>query len=208
MNVSSAVLGAVLAGGASRRMGADKARIVLAGRRLGARAVEVLRAELDRVVVVSRRPGDHADLGAPEIADRLRDCGPLGGIHAALDHAGGDPVFVLACDLPAVGPALVTYLLGRALPRLTAESSPACVVPTMGDRTQPLCGVYNAACRPLIEEWLAAGERRVLELVDSIAVERVELRPELSFFRADLLDNVNDPETVERFVAGLTVAPE
>lgn len=201
----SEVLGAVLAGGESRRMGVDKARLELAGRSFGARAVAALRAELERVVVVSRRLGDHADLGAPEIADRLAGNGPLGGLHAALEHAAGRPVFALACDLPAVGPELVAHLLERALPTVTGGGPPRAVVPALGGRLQPLCGVYSPACAEEIERRLAAGARRVLELIDAVDALRVELGPELPFYRDDLLDNVNEPELARRL--GVELAP-
>ncbi len=195
MRAASEVVGAVLAGGASRRMGADKARLELAGSSLGERAVETLRTQMEEVVVVSRELGDHADLGAPEIADLVPGKGPLGGLNAALDHARGRPVFLLACDLPVVGPELVAYLLESALPVLGDVGA---VVPTLGGRTQPLCGVYAAVCQPELEQRLTAGELRVLELVEAVGPMRVELHRELAFYRDDLLDNVNDPEAAGR----------
>lgn len=198
MEAASEVVGAVLTGGESRRMGRDKARLELAGRTLGARAVETLRAAIRDVVVVSRRRGDHTDLGAPEIADRRPGNGPLGGLDAALDYAAGRPVFVLACDLPRVGPELVVHLLGRARAAFAAEPPHAAVLPTLGGRPQPLCAAYHPDCRPEIERRLAAGELRMLDLVDALGAVRVALKSELSFFRPDLLDNVNDPGAVAR----------
>lgn len=198
MNLSSGAVGAVLAGGRSRRMGADKARLELEGRSFGARAAAALGSELERVVVVSGRLGDHPDLGVPEIADRLPGNGPLGGLHAALDHAGGLPVFALACDLPAVGPELVAHLLELALPVMDPAGPPRAVVPALGGRLQPLCGVYSPACKRQIELRLAAGARRVLDLIEAIDAVRVELGPELAFYRDDLLENVNDPELARR----------
>ncbi len=189
-------------------MGADKARLELAGRSLGGRAIAALGARLERVVVVSRRLGDHPDLGAPEIADRLPGHGPLGGLHAALEHAAGRPVFALACDLPAVGPELISYLLELALPTVTTGDAARAVVPALGGRLQPLCGVYSPGCKPEIERRLAGGERRVLGLIEAIDAVRVELGPDLPFYRADLLDNVNDPELARRLGIELALATE
>lgn len=189
-------------------MGADKARLQLAGRSLGARAVDALRSELERVVVVSRRIGDHGDLGVPEIADRLTDSGPLGGLHAALDHAQGSPVFVLACDLPVVGAELVCYLLGLAETTIGRDDRARAWVPALGGRLQPLCGVYTHACKPVIERQLAAGGRRVLDLVEAVEATRVELGTDLPFYRDDLLDNVNDPEMAGRLGVELAAVTE
>lgn len=198
-------LGAVLVGGSSRRMGADKAALELEGRSLGERAVAVLRSRLERVVVVSRRLGDHAGLGVPEIADRLPGAGPLAGMQAALDHAHGAPVFILACDLPNVGPRLVAHLVERALAPLAEAGRAGAVVPAIGGRVQPLCGVYGAGCGREIARRLETGALRVLDLLDAIETERVDLGPELAFYRDDLLDNVNDPRAAARVGA---VPPE
>lgn len=208
MKAASEVVGAVLAGGTSRRMGADKARMRLDGLSLGERAVRTLGSEIERVVVVSRILGDHADLGVPEIADRLSDNGPLGGLHAALDHAGGLPVFVLACDLPVVGPELVAHLLDLALPALGGDGSERAVVPALGRRLQPLCGVYAGSCKPEIERRLARGERRVFELAEAVGMIEIELDRGLPFYRSDLLDNVNDPKTAGRLGVEVTSAAE
>ena len=199
-------LGAVLVGGDSRRMGTDKARLLLGGESLAARAVHTLESMLGKVVVVSRRMGDHADLGVSEVVDRMPGTGPLAGIHAALEHAAGRPVFALACDLPAVGPELVRHLL-RVSSGVFGEIAVArAVIPTLQGVTQPLCGLYSALCRAEIEIWLKRGDRRVLDFLGTVDTLRVELGPELPFYRDDLLDNVNDRTQARRLGVDLDVA--
>lgn len=197
MAASGDMLGAVLVGGESRRMGIDKANLELGGERLGASAVRVLQSELDRVVVVSRRRGEHDDLGAPEIADARPGCGPLGGLHAALMHAGGAPVFVLACDLPAVGRELVAHLIGAATGR-GGHTLPWSVLPRQGDRRQPLCGVYSASSLRVVRERLDRGALRMLGLAATLDTTWVDIEPTLPFYRRDLLINVNDRAAAAR----------
>ncbi len=103
------MLGAVLAGGQSSRFGSDKALAMLDGETLLARAVAALSRWCDAVVVVGR---DSAP--APTLADWPRPgMGPLGGIAAALRHAGQsgcDEVLTLGvdcADLPGDLPALL-----------------------------------------------------------------------------------------------------
>ena len=55
-----------------------------------------------------------AAIAPRRIVDIVPDCGPLGGIHAALTAARGDAVFVAACDMPFLSVAFVSYLLGLA----------------------------------------------------------------------------------------------
>lgn len=189
-------VGAVLVGGASRRMGQDKALLTHEGEALAERACRSLAAHLEEVVVVSRALGDHPGLGVPEIEDRLPGFGPLSGVHAALEHAGGRAAFVLACDLPAVGAELVEYLLERAVPMPSEE--PLVVLPELEGRAQPLAALYSGPCHREIESWLVSGKRRVLDFVDSVRAVRVELTPDLAFFSRGLLDNVNDPQEARR----------
>jgi FdhD protein len=202
MDRSNGVLGAVLAGGGSRRMGRDKALLELDGQSLVARAADALGRHLDEVVIVSARLGDHEHPRATEIADRFRGKGPLGGIHAALVHARGRPVLVLACDLPRVGPELVDYLLEEARQRLSGDSSPGVVAVAMDGRVQPLCAVYSPACLPPIERRIRRGELRTLDFASAVGLGRIQLGPKLPFYRNDLLLNVNAPAEARAAGAG------
>lgn len=198
MAATAQILGAVLTGGESRRMGVDKASLELDGERLGARAVRILRAELSDVVVVSRQIGEHSDLGAEEIADRRPGNGPLAGLDTALAHAGGRAVFVLACDLPKVSRELVSHLLEAATSHAASGDAAWAVVPSHAGRLQPLCGVYSPRCLPETENRLDRGELRMLDLLSAIETDEIELLADLPFYRAGLLENVNDRATAER----------
>jgi molybdopterin-guanine dinucleotide biosynthesis protein A len=103
------ILGAILAGGQSRRFGSDKAAALFEGEPL----IEHVRAQLaphvDAVIVVGR-PGAVADLPAAGL-------GPLGGIAGALDHAaahGFAGVLTAPCDTPRLPATLIAALLRRA----------------------------------------------------------------------------------------------
>jgi molybdenum cofactor guanylyltransferase len=99
------LLGAVLAGGQSRRFGSDKAMALWRGRTLLDWAVEALRPHVETVAICGRAGGlDDRPPG------RL---GPLAGVNAALHHgaaAGFDAVLTLPCDTPSVDVALLDRL--------------------------------------------------------------------------------------------------
>lgn len=112
------VLGAVLAGGRSRRFGSDKAVALLDGARLIDRVLGALRDQVDAVIVCGREMP-----GAACVADRPGpDLGPLGGINAALryglDHGFAEVVSV-PCDAPFLPRDLVVRLAG-SVPRYAA----------------------------------------------------------------------------------------
>ena len=101
------ILGAILAGGQSRRFGSDKAQALLDGRPLIAHSRAALAAHVDAVVVCG---------GAGGLPDRPRaGLGPLGGLNAALHHAraiGAKGVLTTGCDTPVFPDWAVRALIG------------------------------------------------------------------------------------------------
>lgn len=90
------MLGAILCGGPSRRMGTPKALLPWNGRTLLEHARDrLIAAGLEPVLL---GPADWADAyGLQRISDAIEEAGPLGGLLAVL--ARGD-AFALAVDVP------------------------------------------------------------------------------------------------------------
>ena len=104
--------GAVLTGGASRRMGTDKALVEVDGRALALRVADALRAAgASRVVAVGGDLERLQALGLEAVPDLHPGEGPLGGILTALAATDQDVVVVLACDLPAADPSAITAVV-------------------------------------------------------------------------------------------------
>lgn len=193
------ILGVVMAGGGSRRMGFDKCQVELGGQTLVARSASVLAPVCDEVVV-SIQSGSAGEYGSLRvIRDRRPHCGPLAGLESTLGEgvAVGSSVFLLACDLPHVGTDVVLYLLDCARDR----GDCAAVVPSIEDRRQPLCALYRASALARVSRQLESGERSMRALLDVISVLEVELSEELPFFRTDLFRNLNRPADLAGVVA-------
>ncbi|MDB5584147.1 MAG: molybdenum cofactor guanylyltransferase [Bradyrhizobium sp.] len=108
------VLGAILAGGRSRRFGSDKAEARLAGRTLLDHAIHQLQPQAEAIVICGRTSAHLA------LNDRPRpNLGPLGGINAALHYAQGagfDAVVSVSCDTPLLPKMLVARLCSTKAP--------------------------------------------------------------------------------------------
>lgn len=182
--------GFILAGGASSRMGTDKARLSLGGSTFIERIARALREATPDLRVVSARP-ESFDLNLPVVADIHRDCGALGGLHAALRACRAPWALVVSCDLP-----FVTGELFARLGELRAKETDA-VAPLQADgRPQPLCALYSTAvCLERVERLLQEGERRPRVLLREVRTRWV-VHTELSDLRdAELFFmNVNTPE--------------
>ena len=188
------LLGAVLVGGQSRRMGTDKSRLVLAGRSVLAGLYELLAERVGEAWVIGRRPDAE---GLPASArwhlDLEAGQGPLGGIATALRIAGGDPargVCVVGCDMPVLGGEVLDLLLSNR-----DRTAPATVLvnPSTGG-VEPLVAVYEASALASVEQALSAGRRGVRDWLAEAEATRVDVPPAL----AGQLVNVNTPEELQQ----------
>jgi molybdopterin-guanine dinucleotide biosynthesis protein A len=92
--------GIVLAGGASRRMGQDKAFLALGGQLLIEVVIERMAQVCREVLVVAGDMQPYVGLGAPVVEDRFRGVGVLGGLHAGLEAAAHELTLAVGCDMP------------------------------------------------------------------------------------------------------------
>ena len=169
---SPRLLGAVLAGGVSRRFGRDKAAAMVGGITLVDRAARTLAEVFAEVVVVSSRD---AASDWPIIPDLRPPCGPLGGIEAALQRAEEtrlEGAFVLACDLPLVTPETVRTI-ALALGDFAAAAPERDDVPSC----EPLCAAYRISCLERVSALLDGGERAAQVLFDSVTGTTLPLSP-------------------------------
>ena len=188
---SSDVAAFVLAGGKSTRMGADKAFVVLDGRTLLARALELARA----VTVDVRIVGDRAKFGefAAVVEDVFRECGPLGGIHAALRASSAELNLMLAVDVPFVSVALLEYLIERA----RSSSAFVTVVRTDGG-WQPLCAVYRREFGDSAEQALLGGCYKIDALFESARTQVISAEElKAAGFSSRMFRNLNTREELE-----------
>lgn len=98
------LVGVVLAGGQSSRMGAEKGLLPLGGIPLMARVIARLAPQVGKVVISANGdPGRFEALAVPVVPDVVPGCGPLGGLLSGLRwarSAGAPFVLTVACDTP------------------------------------------------------------------------------------------------------------
>lgn len=145
----------VLTGGASQRMGQDKAGMLVEGEPSAARIARLLSARCSRVTILGREPIE----GYEFLADEGEFAGPL----VALSHfkPTADCVFIASCDLPLVNARLVDVSLSLI------QGFDACL-PVSGGHPQPLCGLYHATVWPIIDKLVGEGKSSMMALVEKI----------------------------------------
>jgi len=182
----------ILAGGKSTRMGVDKAFVELDGRTLLACALELGRGLASDVRIV----GDVAKFekfGAV-VKDVFQNCGPLGGIHAALRASATDVNLILAVDVPFVPARFLRYMIEQAV----NCSSVSAVIPRAAGSWQPLCAVYRRSFAEGAETALRAGHNKIDRLFALLEIRVID-EDELvgAGFSLDIFRNLNTPEELE-----------
>ena len=179
---TSGVSGAVLTGGAGRRMGRPKALVEVDGRAMVLRVADALAAggcPVVRLVGGDRRLADVT--GLDMIDDLWPGEGPLGGVIAALEAVRGD-VLVAACDLPDLDAATVAAVIAGGAGTVD-------VAVAVTTRLQPALARWNRAAQAPLAAAFRCGERSLHGALAPLRVERVAVSPAA-------MRNVNRPEDV------------
>jgi len=183
------VAGFILAGGASSRMGRDKALLEIGGVPLLVRTARLLEPLTPAVTVIGP-PERYSGLGLRVVPDDSAGLGPLAGLATALRISRTEWNLVLGCDLPYLSAAWLEWLILRAL-----DSPADALVPETSRGLEPLCAIYRARCAGKLTAALAVGVRKVTDAVAALAPERMTpaqwetIAPGDTFFR-----NMNTPE--------------
>jgi molybdopterin-guanine dinucleotide biosynthesis protein A len=171
--------GAILAGGAGRRVGgASKAMLALHGRPLAVHVAATLAAVCDPLAIVCKPDTELPDLPGVERWDEPAEPGhPLTGIVHALERARG-PVLVCATDMPWVTADACRSLLDAA------PGGVAAIAVAAGELC-PVLGVYSPDALGVLRA--APPDAPLRETVAALDPVRVALPPAL-------LRSVNAPE--------------
>jgi molybdopterin-guanine dinucleotide biosynthesis protein A len=201
----------VLAGGRSRRMKADKARLIVGERTLLEHVVGQIAPYFDEVLI-STSPGQELgrEIGPKKTGRRVKPSGvaaaaarirfvedetpglgPLGGILSGLKAAANEACAVIACDVPDIDIALL-----RSLARAAADFEIAVPVGPSGLH-EPLFAVYRRSIVPEIESLLVRGERSLLPLYETCRTAIVRFRD------AGRIRNLNTREDYEDYLRSL-----
>lgn len=185
-------IGVILSGGQSRRMGRDKAGVMLAGRTLLDWKAAELAPLFGEVYVSVDRPGRYP--GYRELADLRPGQGPLAGLEAAFLRTGAEAVFLAAVDLPFAGASLAARILREI------EPGDACVIRRRSGEAEPLFALYRRGCLEPLTACLNEGRRAVKALLDRVDCRWLEEEELPEFDLEWALWNVNTGAEFRRAV--------
>jgi molybdopterin-guanine dinucleotide biosynthesis protein A len=182
--------GFVLAGGASKRMGQDKALMPYGGTTLVEHVAKIVNEAAGSVALIGD-PARLGHLGLPVFADELPSCGPASGIYTALRVTDTDWNLVVACDMPSISASVLRQLLHHTE---TAERGCVAAVGPYG-QPEPLCAVYHRRYLPALTRAIRDKRFKMRDLIKEMGAVWIRVD-------ASALVNVNTPAEWEKFEGG------
>lgn len=144
----------IMAGGASRRFnGLIKTKIVVDGRTILSRLIDVLEDIFDEIIIVTNTPEEFKEYTKYNIiGDQFLNKGPLGGIHAALNETDKEAIFVIAGDMPFPDKEIILNEID-----FYSNNNGDIIIPRINKFIEPLHGIYKKTILRMMEEYLEAG---------------------------------------------------
>ncbi len=195
------IVGLLLAGGQSRRMGGgDKTLRLLAGQTLLDRVIDRVRPQVDALVLnANGDPSRFARFGLPVVADSIADfAGPLAGILAGLDWtAANRPDCAFIVSLATDAPFLPADLVARLVEGMNSQGAElACAA--SGGQPHPVIGLWPVRLRGELRQALIAEEIRKVD----VWTARYPLATvDFPITTIDPFFNANRPEDLDRAAA-------
>jgi molybdopterin-guanine dinucleotide biosynthesis protein A len=182
-------VGAVLAGGSSRRMGEPKALAEIGNRPMVSRVVATVGSAGLEPVVVAKPDSPLPRLDCRVLSEPSEPRHPLTGLLAVLNASGGRPVVSIACDMPLVPAKLLTWI---------AQIEEEVAVCEVGGELEPMLGRYAPSVAERLAGALSDGApmREAIGALDPYVIEEDRVArfgdPGRIFF------NVNSPDDLVR----------
>jgi molybdopterin-guanine dinucleotide biosynthesis protein A len=159
---------AILVGGKSSRMGSNKAFLELKGKTFIELQIDLLREIFDDIFISANTSSEYEYLNLSIFKDVYPGKGPLGGIYTSLINSSSLHTFMLACDMPFIGPELINHLKD-----LTKEYD--VVIPKSEKGLEPLHAFYSKKCIDPIKRSLEEDNLRITSFFPHVNVKIVEL---------------------------------
>jgi molybdopterin-guanine dinucleotide biosynthesis protein A len=194
---------AILAGGASSRMGVDKASMEIHGVPILRHLLTQLRWDGPKLLVRAPHqplpPG--AELFDRAVFDTVENQGPLRGILTALENADGD-VVVVTVDMPAITRELLNQLMAHAESRPDLNGLMFRITSHGEPRVETFPSLFRQSGRDIIAKTLDENRRSVRGLLSDPTFATLSVPPDASTFAWMNLNTPDDLAEFEKTVVG------
>ncbi len=178
---------AIIAGGRNRRMGRDKATLMLGDRPMINRVYETVRGVFEDIIIVSSYHREFAGIDAPVLPDVMPMRGSMVGIASALMHVSSRYVFVVACDMPNLSEKALRYMMARA-------RGEDVIIPRTRYGYEALHAIYNRSCLSEFITAITKGKFKITDVFPYLVVKELGEHPVFLQRGRAVFTNVNTEE--------------
>lgn len=185
------ITGILLAGGMSSRMGREKGSMIIGKRMMYEYPLSILESVCDEILISGCQPlpGQNTH---PNVCDRVKGIGPIGGIYSCLEQSSSDLNIVLSYDMPLVNEGLLNYLLEKA------ENFDMLVPATGPGQVEPLCALYRKGMSEVFRSLIEEKNYAVRRVIPKVASRILNIHQNLPFYHPDLFMNINTAQDLEK----------
>ncbi|MFT3930101.1 MAG: molybdenum cofactor guanylyltransferase MobA [Spongiibacteraceae bacterium] len=182
----SNITAVILAGGASTRMGRDKALLEWRDRPFIAHIIARLQPQVAHIAINTNNAAEFEQFGLPLIGDATaKRCGPLGGVLAALNYSATAWTLIVPCD----NPLLSTQLVARLAESIHVNASDVAYAASKDD-SHYLYALLRASLRDSLAHFMNGSDYAVRHWYASLRTSRVDFSDAAECFRN--INNVDD----------------
>lgn len=200
----------ILTGGKSSRIGKDKSLLILQGKTLLDRVIDLTTQVFETTILSVAGKSQYPEISLEKVEDLIQGSGPLVGIYSALMKSESERNFVISCDMPFVNQNLVAFLKEYKSDKLV-------IIPYANKRLHPLCGIYSQKLLPYLKEYIeinidefrTLGKNKSLSLknfLSGIPFEIINVEDKLKGYNSMLFFNINtidDYKEAKRIISDL-----
>ncbi len=156
------ITAAIIAGGMSRRFGADKTLALLDGKPLIQWVFEGVQTVCDEVIIISKNSAKYAFLdGARFVEDIYEQQCALVGLLTGLKHAGHDSLFLISADMPMFPYAAIPLMLGE-------RGDADVILPCIGGKHYPCAALYRKRNFKEFEDYYMSGKLKMMDAIENL----------------------------------------
>lgn len=179
-----------MAGGASVRMGRDKATLLVKDRPLISYVYDKVKDVFEDIIILSNNSYVLNGIHAPVIKDIVPIQSTLTGITSALIHTQNPYVFVVACDMPNLSREVILYLMENA-------QGEDIIIPRTEKGYEPLHAIYNRTCIPYMLSLIERREFKISSIFPYVNVKVIDDSPIFQKNHMPVFININTTEDLK-----------
>lgn len=184
------LLGVILSGGKSSRMGTDKGLLEFKGKAMIEYSIDLLKP-LCESLIISSNDKSYEKFGLPLVADVVQEIGPIGGIFSAMNEIKADYYFVVSCDMPLASKSFAKILVSNI-------GSKEVIVPChSGGKVEPLFAIYSFSVLNKMKKQIELKNYKLMNLLEECETNYLDVPVELFKESPGMFKNVNTLKDID-----------